>query len=80
MQKASVDRFVDGVDYYPTGSTPPPHSLGVLLTRLHVRHANADAQEEAIREWLESNVPSPALVRSLERRGYRHLVPTPHAT
>ncbi len=80
MPESSTDRFVDGVVYYPTGSAPPPNSVGVLLTRLHVRHANAGAKEEAIREWLESNVPSPALVRSLENRGYRHLVPTPHAS
>lgn len=69
------ERFYDDSNFLPVGSPmPAPHTTGSLLGRLKLVTADRKAQIAGIRNWLESHDPSPALLRSFERRGYQEVL------
>jgi hypothetical protein len=68
-----MGRFSDDIPLKPRGSTQPT-TVPLLLRRLHVKDAPFEKQNEAIRQWLETNKPRPTMERSLERHGFGGLI------
>ncbi|WP_137726314.1 hypothetical protein [Prescottella subtropica] len=72
------ERLFDDDTFLKAGETmPAPHSTGVLLGRLRLLPTDDATRRAGIRAWLAVNEPSPALVRSLRRRGYGDLIDEP---
>lgn len=68
-----MSRFSDDIPLKPRGSTQPT-TVPLLLRRLHVKSAPFEKQNEAIRDWLETNKPGPTMERSLELHGFGGLL------
>jgi hypothetical protein len=64
-----VGKFSDDIPLVPSGTVPPSFA-SALLRKLKVEDAPRLEQEAAVKEWLETNNPSPLLEHSLERKGF----------
>ncbi|AKL88256.1 hypothetical protein GMA3_79 [Gordonia phage GMA3] len=64
------ERLYDDSIFYQGEGKPVPYSLGQLINNLEIGHLTKAEQEPIIQEWLDSNSPSEALMRSIQRRGY----------
>ncbi len=75
MPPMSNDRLWDDSIFTPPGTKrPEPQFASTLVNRLGLARATRGQKEQGIREWLSTNQPSAQLAKSLNDKGFGHLL------